>query len=70
VHHVVHWTSGGQTNQDNLITLCHRHHQAVHELGWKMQGDADDVMTFTSPHGHVMTSVPSPTWRQSMPMRR
>jgi hypothetical protein len=70
VHHVVHWTSGGETNQDNLITLCHRHHQAVHELGWKMQGDADDVMTFTSPHGHVMTSVPSPTWRQSMPMRR
>ena len=69
VHHVRHWTKGGETNLDNLITLCSRHHHAVHELGWKMNGTADDVMTFTSPAGHVMSSVPSPTWRNS-PMRR
>ena len=69
VHHVTHWVNGGETNMDNLITLCSRHHNAVHELGWKMQGDANAIMKFTSPHGHVMTSVPSPTWHDT-PMRR
>jgi hypothetical protein len=72
VHHMVHWVHGGETNLSNLITLCGRHHRAVHELGWKMKGSADDVVTFEGPHGHRMTSAPSPTWRNpgSQPMRR
>lgn len=68
VHHIWHWTKGGPTNLDNLVTLCGRHHDAVHELGWVMAGDADEVLTFTSPQGRAMTSVPSPTWRQSAKM--
>jgi hypothetical protein len=72
VHHMVHWVRGGETNLSNLITLCGRHHRAVHELGWTMKGSADDVVTFEGPHGHRMTSSPSPTWqrRGSAPMRR
>jgi hypothetical protein len=72
VHHIVHWVRGGETNLSNLITLCGRHHRAVHELGWTMKGNADDVVTFEGPHGHRMTSSPSPTWqrRGSAPMRR
>src|SRR6202044_3295080 len=72
VHHVVHWTLGGETNLSNLITLCGRHHHAVHELGWSMKGNADGLMTFQGPHGHQMTSLPSPTWRRpgTAPMRR
>ena len=77
VHHLHHWANGGETNMDNLITLCDRHHRAVHELGWSMSGDADAAVTFTSPHGRAMRSVPSPTWRMSSvrslrdpPMRR
>ncbi|MGO8861823.1 MAG: DUF222 domain-containing protein [Acidimicrobiales bacterium] len=72
VHHVVPWTLGGETNLSNLITLCGRHHRAVHELGWSMSGDADGVVTFKGPHGHRMTSAPSPTWRspRTTPMRR
>jgi len=64
VHHVRHWIRGGETNLDNLVTLCGRHHKAVHELGWIMKGTANAVMSFTSPHGRVMRSVPSPTWRK------
>ncbi len=64
-HHIRHWTHGGETNLDNLVTLCDRHHKAVHELGWSLQGDANDALSFTSPHGRVMKSVPSPTWRPS-----
>ena len=69
VHHIQHWADGGLTNLDNLVTLCGRHHRAVHELGWAMSGDADSVLTFTSPHGRSMRSVPSPTWRQSAVVR-
>ena len=70
VHHVVHWADGGRTDIDNLITLCGRHHNAVHELGWEMRGDANGLVTFTSPHGQVMRSKPSPAWRVSVPLRR
>ena len=63
VHHMVHWADGGLTNLENLVTLCGRHHRAVHELGWAMSGNADAELTFTSPHGRAVKSVPSPTWR-------
>jgi hypothetical protein len=62
VHHVKLWTDGGETNQDNLLTLCGRHHRAVHELGWNVTGDCDEMVTFIGPHGHSMKSGPSPTW--------
>jgi len=69
VHHIQHWVHGGVTNLDNLVTLCDRHHKAVHELGWSMKGNANAVLSFTSPHGRVMRSVPSPTWPRSSPAR-
>jgi hypothetical protein len=65
VHHIAHWVDGGLTNLDNLVTLCRRHHRAVHELGWSVSGDANGVLTFTGPHGRKMQSAPSPTWRSS-----
>ena len=69
VHHMQHWADGGLTNLDNLVTLCRRHHRAVHELGWSMSGNADAVLTFIAPHGRTMQSVPSPTWRASPVVR-
>jgi Domain of unknown function (DUF222)/HNH endonuclease len=62
VHHVVHWLNGGPTSIPNLVTLCDQHHRAVHELGWKMSGDANVVLSFRSPTGRVTTSTPSPTF--------
>jgi Domain of unknown function (DUF222)/HNH endonuclease len=35
-HHVVHWISGGTTDLDNLVLLCHRHHWMVHEGSWQL----------------------------------
>jgi len=69
VHHIRHWVHGGATDLDNLVTLCGRHHRAVHELGWVMEGDANAVVSFTSPHGRTMRSVPSPTWPRTLPVR-
>jgi 5-methylcytosine-specific restriction endonuclease McrA len=62
IHHVVHWLNGGPTAIPNLVTLCDQHHRAVHELGWKMSGDANVLLTFRSPTGRVTTSTPSPTF--------
>jgi len=66
VHHVVHWSNGGRTDISNLVTLCDQHHRAVHELGWKMWGNANELLTFQSPTGRILTSTPSPTFK---PMR-
>ena len=35
-HHLVHWVDGGETNLDNCVLLCKRHHRMVHEGGWKL----------------------------------
>jgi hypothetical protein len=63
VHHIVWSSKGGPTVLSNLITLCTGHHSRIHELGWKMAGDANATVTFTSPHGKTISSVPSPLWR-------
>ena len=35
-HHLEHWASGGRTELQNLVLLCHRHHWMVHEGGWQL----------------------------------
>ena len=35
-HHIIHWADGGPTELDNLVSLCRRHHRAVHEQGWRI----------------------------------
>ena len=62
VHHVRHWVDGGSTDLDNLVELCDQHHRAVHEMGWKMSGDANDELTFRSPTGRLSHSTPSPAF--------
>src|SRR4029077_20054459 len=32
-HHIIHWSNGGPTELDNLVSLCRPHHRAVHEQG-------------------------------------
>jgi hypothetical protein len=62
VHHVLHWVDGGRTDLDNLTELCDQHHRAVHEMGWKMSGDANVELTFRSPTGRLSHSTPSPAF--------
>ena len=35
-HHLQHWAHEGETEKDNLVLVCHRHHWMVHEGGWRM----------------------------------
>jgi hypothetical protein len=62
VHHVRHWIEDGPTDLCNLVELCDRHHRCVHEMGWKMSGDANVELTFKSPTGRISTSTPSPAF--------
>jgi Domain of unknown function (DUF222) len=64
VHHVVWASQQGPTVLSNLLTLCVAHHSRVHELGWKMDGNAQAEVRFVSPHGRLFVSSPSPTWRR------
>ena len=45
-HHVKHWSNDGETKIDNLLTLCTAHHQLVHEGGWSVELDGDEVRFF------------------------
>ena len=64
VHHVVWASKQGRTMMSNLLTLCVAHHSRVHELGWKIDGDAQAEVRFISPQGRAFVSSPSPTWRR------
>ena len=65
VHHVLHWTNGGATDLSNLVELCDQHHRFVHEMGWRLSGDANVELTFRSPTGRLTASTPSPAFRGS-----
>ena len=45
-HHVIPWSTGGETVLSNLALTCRRHHRAIHAGAWKI--------TFTNgiPHAH------------------
>jgi hypothetical protein len=50
-HHIQHWGSGGETELDNLITLCGFHHGLVHEGGYGLKRTDDGLLIFTRPDG-------------------
>jgi hypothetical protein len=61
-HHIKEWRAGGCTDLDNLVMLCVHHHHLVHSGGWRMDGNANEELSFVGPTGRVMTSRPSPMW--------
>jgi len=50
-HHVKHWSNNGETNLDNLMLLCTRHHTLVHEGGFRIEKDFQDRWSFLRPDG-------------------
>jgi hypothetical protein len=46
-HHIIHWSDGGPTELDNLVSLCRPHHRAVHEQGWRIR--IDDGLAVVDP---------------------
>jgi hypothetical protein len=57
-HHVRHWSSGGETNLDNLVLLCRCHHRLVHEHGYTLSVDEHGGTHFRNQHGIAIPDVP------------
>ncbi|MCC6810419.1 MAG: DUF222 domain-containing protein [Deltaproteobacteria bacterium] len=64
-HHVEHWSQGGATTLENLVSLCRRHHRFVHEHGYAVKRDANGLIVFRDPRGapiaNAPPALPSPT---------
>ena len=48
-HHLVHWTDGGDTDLDQVVLLCRRHHRLVHEGGWQLIKTEDQALAAIAP---------------------
>jgi hypothetical protein len=58
IHHLIWWSNGGQTQENNLCGLCTFHHKLVHEGGWTITGDPFGHLTFTAPNGRTLRGGP------------
>jgi hypothetical protein len=61
-HHIVWFSRGGRTVIENLVALCRRHHRAVHEGGWAIEGSPmpGGALTFVRPDGRALPNEPVP----------
>jgi hypothetical protein len=48
-HHLVHWADGGETNLDNVVLMCRRHHRRIHEGGWTLAWSEDRTLVAIQP---------------------
>ncbi len=53
-HHIVHWSTGGETSLANLMLLCSNHHRLVHEGGFRIEKDYRDRWFFRRPDGRAV----------------
>ena len=58
IHHIHEWDLGGDTDLDNLLPLCSRHHHVVHEGGWDLHLAPDRTLTIRQPDGSVFATAP------------
>lgn len=70
IHHVLWWWEHhGDTDLDNLLPLCERHHHLVHEGGWTLTMTPTRVATWLRPdgsHHHTGTTIDrTPTARST-----
>jgi hypothetical protein len=59
-HHLQHWAQGGETKLENLVLLCRRHHQLLHEGGYDAHVLADGSIAFETRWGEPIPDVPRP----------
>lgn len=63
-HHIVHWANGGDTSLDNLIEVCHHHHQLLHEGQFSVRRHSNGALVFNRPDGTPIESASAYTSNQ------
>ena len=58
IHHVKWWRHGGRTDLNNLLPICVRHHNAVHQGRCELDLGSDRRLTITYPDHTTMTTGP------------
>src|SRR5690242_10456192 len=58
LHHIRHWSNGGRTGLDNLISLCPWHHKAVHDRGCLIAASPPSGCCFCHPDGTALPVSP------------
>lgn len=58
IDHTTAWAHGGVTADDNISSLCRKHHRLKDNTGWQMVHEAGGVIRWTSPAGHVLRTFP------------
>jgi hypothetical protein len=59
LHHIKYWERLGDTDLDNLLPLCTKHHHLAHEGGWKLHLHPHTrTLTITHPDGTTQTTGP------------
>ncbi len=59
IDHAIPWDTGGQSNPDNLGSLCRRHHRLKTFNRWQItESHADGTCVWRSPAGHTITTEP------------
>ena len=57
-HHIRHWRHGGNTDHDNMLLVCSRHHHHVHKQRLDVKLLPDATVEVTWPDGRQRTSRP------------
>jgi hypothetical protein len=55
-HHVIGWEDGGETNLDNMVLGCSRHHHLLHRQRWRQHLARDGTLTIDTPDGRTWTT--------------
>ena len=58
-HHVIWWSRGGPTDLANLVLLCGRHHQLIHDEAFTMTLHADRTLTVRAADGTLLPAHPA-----------
>jgi hypothetical protein len=56
IHHLRPWEDGGQTDIDNAVSQCPRHHHMLH-AGYRTAGDPHGELRFFRPDGSYLGST-------------
>ena len=57
IHHIKHWSTGGETKLRNLVLLCRAHHIIIHDLNYGIT-TASDGFVFTTADGEEIKPCP------------
>jgi uncharacterized protein DUF222/HNH endonuclease len=56
--HIIAWSDGGTTSEQNLGGYCTHDHRLKHHAGWQVDAEPDGGITWTTPTGHRHTTRP------------